>query len=399
MRSDGNQIRVTAQLIEVATDRHLWSESYDRKLDDIFAIQDEISRSITAALKVRLIGAAAQTVPPLTDNVEAYKLYLQGHHLLLQRGAVNLEAAADRFQEAVALDPKFALAWANLGISHALVPYYSRAVDRRVYLARAEPPISKALVLQPDLAQAWAGRAFIAFQSARGLEALQAIEHSVELDPNNETSWLWWGIILGSAGYIEEATPKLERAVELAPATGINVAWLGLLYSQSGQLEEARRFTEQAIMLGWRFSYLLEALINLEAGLSENLKRSLELLAIREGVPEVELGRYVDAFFDPSLRPAAIPELESALQSGPGLSVFWGSILLDRADGLATYFGSNASNPAGEISYLWSPKLRHLLSEPEMKDFLREYGMVNLWRIRGWPDFCRPLGDDDFECD
>ncbi|MFB3077632.1 MAG: hypothetical protein ACE1Y4_06455, partial [Lysobacterales bacterium] len=154
VRKAGNTIRITAQLIDVRTDSHLWSETYDRELADIFAIQDEISGQIVQALKVAL-GAGEQEAmahaQKPTENLEAYELYLRGRYFWQRRGEDNIRHAIDLFEQATKLDPQFARAWSSLAAAHITLPTYSDApVDE--HYSQAVSVAQKALSQDDTLA-------------------------------------------------------------------------------------------------------------------------------------------------------------------------------------------------------------------------------------------------------
>ena len=402
VRSAGNQIRVTAQLIEVASDRHLWSESYDRELDDIFAIQDDISAAISRALQVRLIGTTSKSPKRPTNNIEAYQLYLQGHHFLLQRGTANLDAASDRLRKAVDLDPRFALAWADLGASFALYPSYTPSANRHEYEDRAERAASRAITLDPDLAQAWAVRALVASNRHRVLEALAAIERSVELDPHNETGWLWWGVILGTRGYTAEATEKLAEAIRLGPATGINYGWMAFVNGAAGDYEKMAENSRQALDLGWTFALNTEFTYHYMNRDLEVAKGSFREFLSRMGTPDQPFETMVESLFTPEdteLRAAADAQLEAALEQGHYYPTLFGSLWLQRGDIFVRFAETLSNNNTVEHSFMWRAHYRPMMQQAEIKQYLRRGGLVDLWRIRGWPDFCKPLGADDFVCE
>ncbi len=127
MRRSGSRVRITAQLIDVSTDTHLWSETYDRELEDIFAIQDEIANEIVGALQL-VLGTRVEHDRP-TDSLEAYNLYLQGLYLFQQRA--SLLDAEQLLRQAVELDPEFADAWAILGLTLIMQPNYDPATSGR----------------------------------------------------------------------------------------------------------------------------------------------------------------------------------------------------------------------------------------------------------------------------
>ena len=398
VRSAGNQLRITAQLIEVDSDSHLWSETYDRRLDDIFAIQDDISRSITDSLEVRLVDADAPEQP--TENLEAYRLYLQGHHLLMQRGIDNLVAAIGRFKKAVALDQEFAEAWADLAISIVLLPVYDNQYDREPTLVAAGEAADRALTLDPELAQGWAARGYIFVESFKWAEASAAFERVVELNPNNDTGWLWLSVGYQYTGYPADALPMVERAVAIAPQSGINNGVLGRTHLMSGNLNVARQAIEEAIALGWPIAHHDMAALATIEGESDRIAEGVRRFISAMGdVHDDRLSIYANAFVDPTAREAALPLLKADIEQGHYFQSLWGSLLLSEGESLVYVLEALSNSPNWVRSTLWYPPFRSMLKQQVVKDHLYRIGLVDFWGDVGWPDFCRPLGDDDFECD
>ena len=168
VRSSGNRIRITAQLIDAQNDIHMWSENYDRELNDIFAIQDEISLAIADALKVELVGNILNEDVP-TQNMEAYALYLQGHQYFLNRGMgdeieriSNLKSSNLLLEQAVSIDPSFAEAWADLAAAYVVLPsYFPDEISFNAIADKAADAANKAIALQPNSSQAWTIKGFI----------------------------------------------------------------------------------------------------------------------------------------------------------------------------------------------------------------------------------------------
>ena len=145
VRRSGENIRITAQLIEVATDSHLWSDAYNRKLENVFEIQEEISKAIAQELQVTL-GNSGKSAKH-TENLEAYQLYLRGRNLYQKRE--NLAGAVDLLQQAVDLDPEFAEGWANLAATAQIASFWSEDVYRE-YRARSKNAVNRAISLDPQ---------------------------------------------------------------------------------------------------------------------------------------------------------------------------------------------------------------------------------------------------------
>lgn len=219
IRKQGDRVRITAQLINVADGYHLWSETYDRTLDDIFKIQDEIAGAISDALKVTLLGKTAAASTALgTRSVTAYDLYLLGRHRWRERNEEGLLAALDHFQKAIAADPSFARAYSGLADTHLLLADHGDVPQAKA-LADAEAAALKALELDPQLAEAHASLGLILGNQNKREEAKAEFEKALALDPEYPFTHLWY------ANQFDETIPeerrrKLEsyqRALELDP--------------------------------------------------------------------------------------------------------------------------------------------------------------------------------------
>ena len=397
VRKAGDRLRITAQLIGTADGFHLWSETYDRELTDVFAIQDDIARSIADALQVELLGIVAERGRP-TENLEAYQLYLQGRHLILQRGAANLRAAVRHLERAVTLDPALAPAWADLAVGLALIPAYEWAVKRAPYARRALEAADRALALDPRLAMAYVARSFTFLNDAQWGLSLAEIEKAVALEPQNETAWFYHAMAHHGIGDIDVALASAERAYAIAPAAGVNAGWLAALHLGRGDYALARRYVDESIALGWGFAEVLRAHMQIESGDFAAAKDSLRNFLRIAGEPEDALDFVVDARQDPALAAQAIAGLAEQRQAGGHFSVWAGGILLHDSAGLADWLENSSSNLAPPMTFVYSLGGSATLNTPAFKGFLRRIGLVDYWREHGWREVCRPLGADDFEC-
>jgi serine/threonine protein kinase/tetratricopeptide (TPR) repeat protein len=214
VRKSGSRLRISAQLIDVATGFHLWSERYDREMEDVFAIQDEIATSITNALKVVLTEkeeAAIKKIP--TQSVRAYEYYLRGRQLFHQRRPETLDAAEDMYRRAIALDPDYALAYTGLADCSAF-RYFEHAGGDEA-LAQAEAASTRALKLDPDLAEAHASRGLTLTYQRRFDEAAREFDKAMELDSNlYEAPW-YYARSLQAQGNLTRAVELYEKAAEL----------------------------------------------------------------------------------------------------------------------------------------------------------------------------------------
>lgn len=248
VRKAGNRLRVTAQLIDVATGYHLWSERYDRELADVFAIQDEIATAIVNALKVVLSDkeeAAIKKIP--THSVRAYEYYLRGRQLFHQRRPETLDAAEDMYRRAIALDPNYALAYAGLADCSAF--RYSYHGGGEEALAQADAASRRALDLDPDSAEAHASRGLTLSHSRRFDEAEREFEQAIRLDPTLYEAAYYFGRAFQAQGKFDRAIEMYERTTALRPDDYQALTFVAMAYEGLGQREpmlDACRRTIQA---------------------------------------------------------------------------------------------------------------------------------------------------------
>ena len=248
VRKAGNRVRITAQLIDAADGYHLWSEQFDRELDDIFAIQDEIATNIAERLEVT-IGGTARGHRLQTDNVEAYEFYLKGRALLYQRGMAMFQAR-ECFEDALALDPQYALAHAGLADSYSILGYYGLIAPPEAW-----PPARKAAehaaALAPELAEAHNALAVIAFVrdwdwATTGRE----FRRSLELNPSYVQARCWYAMayLQGTRADHEAAIAEARVAVDIDPLSPYTHSMLAYVLAAAGRageaVEEARRGAE-----------------------------------------------------------------------------------------------------------------------------------------------------------
>ena len=213
VRKAGDNLRITAQLIEAASDTHLWSQTYDRELDDVFAIQDDIARQIATVLQVRLLPDALPS--PTTDDVEAYEYFLRGRSFFNRLGHQNVRSAIGMFEKATAADPEFARAWAALALGHAycVLLYNSGTADMQA----ADKASGRAIALDPKLADGYVARIAIAAAGSREEEAEAAFRKAVELDPENFEAYYHFGRYMYKQGKFDRVIELWERAREIDP--------------------------------------------------------------------------------------------------------------------------------------------------------------------------------------
>lgn len=216
VRKSGQRLRITAQLIDVSNGYHLWSDTYDRELTDIFAIQDEISAAIIDALHVHLGTGEAPTTTGQTDSLRAYDLYLEGRQLIRKRGEASVTRGQALIEQATEIDPNFAEAWAGRAMAITLLhTNYDR--PRKAAFAEADGYLDRALRLKPGLAEAYAVRGLIESNRSRPESGIVNYEKAISIKPNLSIVNMWLAGDLLEVGRIGEGIQAVDNAARLDP--------------------------------------------------------------------------------------------------------------------------------------------------------------------------------------
>jgi adenylate cyclase len=242
VRKSGGRLRITAQLIDAAIDSHIWAERYDRDVRDIFALQDEVSRAIVAALKVKLLPEEEKAIEKRsTHDPEAYEQFLLGRNYQLRLSVRNQEIAIRFFRRAIDIDPDFARAWAMVALSEAIL--FRRGKRREPGLESAE----RALMLDPGLADAHAVKGYGLVQLGRTAEALVELDEALRLDPDSYDVRYSYGETCHLLGNYEAAIDHFERAARLLPTDYTAPAIVCMSYEALGRTEEAMSARRRAL--------------------------------------------------------------------------------------------------------------------------------------------------------
>ena len=325
VRQAGNRLRVTAQLINVGDGYHVWSETWDRELDDVFAVQDEIAAAIADRFKVSQAVPEESPPKPPTKDVGAYQLYLKGRHLWNHRDQESLEKAVDYFEKANERDPDFALAYSGLADTYLLLGSYG-IVEREEANAKAKAAALKALELDEYVAEAHTSYGQVLRRERDWEGEEREYQRAIELNPNYATAHQWYSTLLAALGRMDEAVREihlaeeldplshailvtgamicnlardvddslrhLKRALELEPDFTSAVAFSGYVYAQRGLFDEALEAND------WMVEKFGDEYGNITAhrsaiyGLTGNIEKSRELLekAIAQGADPGPIG-------------------------------------------------------------------------------------------------------------
>jgi TolB-like protein/Tfp pilus assembly protein PilF len=235
-----DEVRVNVQLVRAESDTHLWADTFDRKLTDIFGVESEIAKTIAETLRAKLSGSEERAISASpTADLEAHELYLKGRYLWNRRTAENLKKALNYFQQAVEKDPNYALAYAGIADTYSVMPAYS-AGSPQDCLPRAKTAAEKALELDDSLAEAHASLGFVLIHYFDIAASTKEFERAIELNPNYPTAHHWYGrATLLLTGQFDHAIAEAKRAVELDPVSPILRADLGGAYMIARRYDEA----------------------------------------------------------------------------------------------------------------------------------------------------------------
>jgi TolB-like protein/DNA-binding winged helix-turn-helix (wHTH) protein len=410
VRRVDRQVRITAQLIDPGADRHLWSESYDRELSDIFLVQEEIAQSIVTALQDEIgIQTVAGSTP--TGDIEAYELFLAGRHYFYQRGPA-LDRAIMLLQMAVEKDPGFAQAWALLAAAATVTGFYRTAITDEDAWLIADAASRKALALDPGLGLALAVRAMGAYGAERNLiEGFQLIDRAVEEGARDTTVRLWAGMFNWYWGYLEEARDHFLYVYRHDPRLGIASGSLGLLYLAQGREDLAAPFLAKATELGYpNHHHALASQLMMRGDFDAAFARLKITLA------------YPTSGTDPlswiyGLEEAGRAHVDNAASADPLIAVIERApvpgatekarlaLLFDLKEPFFRYFSVAVGEGPFWLAYLvptlWLPEYRAYLEDPRYLEIMRRDGALDVWEKRGFLDGCFRVADpagDHLDC-
>jgi TolB-like protein/Flp pilus assembly protein TadD len=270
----GEEVRVNVQLINALTDAHLWADTYDRKLTDIFAVESEIAKTIAETLQARLTGSEKSSIAKTpTVNPEAYELYLKGRFFWNKRTGDDLRRSVEYLKQAIAKDPGYALAYAALADSYGLLRFYGGA-SRDESVVPAEVAAKKALELDDSLAEAHASLGLVATEELEIDRGVRELERAVQLNPNYATAHHWLALARIPLGQLDRAIGEGRRALEPDPLSMIINADLSLIYLYARRYDEAEAQARKALEIDSR-SFVAHYYLGMALQLRGRLKEAI----------------------------------------------------------------------------------------------------------------------------
>jgi TolB-like protein/tetratricopeptide (TPR) repeat protein len=404
IRSQGNQVRITAQLIKVDDGFHLWSETFDRQLDNIFVVQEEIATAIATVLTGEL-GLGVVTVPNKTGNMEAYDSYLQGRALLHKRGLENLDKAVALFERTTELDPEFAPAWAAMALTYSVMDLNTEV------LAKVTSTAKHALSLDPENVDALDALASALRDSWQWAEAEPYFDRAMAIDPQSSELLEDYAEFLGMVGRFDEYLAVSEKGYAIDPLLGPladSYTWALMSDHQFGKVIEVieqwnRSMDKEDIPAYWYESvwkivpliasgdnagaialasslgpeYMATPIRNAIIGLLENPANMQARKVLREATSAENVSEYDSDAFMSTLVLIHAGDID---------------FMIDHAitDGRQFSFGN--------VEHIWSPIYAQFRQHPRFEEYLELLNLPNYWDQAGWPEICQRNDGGRIEC-
>ena len=407
VRKQGNQLRITAQLIRVSDGFQMWSETFDGTDADIFALQEKIAQQVTSELQVALsAGQQGRLVEVGTSSPVAYALFLQATAIFNRRDTVQYQDAVAALQKALVLDPKFARAHSRLATLYATLGAYMD-VDYLHTNTKAIAEANAALMLDSSLAEPHAVLG-LTYGKQRGgyLRQREEFERAIALDPNDVNSNFWYGLSLVMTGYREAGIARLEHALSIDSMMPNIVRWRGVMYYLDGDLGNAELYLNRARSFGLLFA-----------------DRELSHFAFQRGDRATAIRKWSDGtrglqntlppgsteiiangiYGDAAVHARALALIHGILaQPHPrstGMIPLSLLLLGEPELALSSVLKTPEIDNSDFFARLWSTSGKPARALPEFPAFLRQMGLVTLWDKYGPPDMCKKNGQGDYACE
>ena len=381
VRKAGNQIRITAQLIEARSDTHLWSETYDRELDSIFQIQDEIAAAVVDGLKITLLGAI--TGPRKTDT-GVYSLYLQGKYLITppQRDRENLEKAVTAFKQALAIDPDYAPAWVGLAWAYEY-QRREKVLPKEQAVALARDAVERALAIDDNMAWAWSTLSYLKKKYDWDWEGAKAdMDKALQLEPNNRDVLLGTASVASTLGQFDKSIELSERAVALDPLGLEGLLSLARRYRARGSYDEAMEQYHRVLMLYPENSWALEdiAAIYLRQGNPERALAEMEKLPYSHRLNDLKAQALFIMGEEEESWALHSEFLNTPAQFGPFTKAQIYSWRGENDDAFKFLEIAFEQHNHGLTNILARGAFHHLESDPRYPVFLEKLGLLEAWK-------------------
>ena len=405
VRTQGDKVRITAQLIQVSDGFHLWSQTYDGDLRDLFSLQERIARAVTSQLQAVLQGEQkSQLVKAATTSTEAYALFLQATAIFNRRDAARFPDAVAQLQEALRLDPKFARAHARLASLASIAPGYDVNLSENASdIVTREAGL--AIQLDSTLAEPYAAIGQMFFTQRRFSEAHTSYQRALAIDPDDAVANFWLGTLLSSSGHAQSSAAVLDKVLANDPMLPNALLWRGWVHLQLGELDEAERSIRRAAdagltSVGLAFAHVARARAD-NGALLEWLTRGLEpfMRDLPAGTSRIIAAGTVGSAAE---RTQALAVIEAYLATQPPatsgavpLALIW---LDEPKRALSVAQERPTRNDTLFLPSLWTAAGRNARVLPEFSTFVQRGGLAEFWDRNGPPAPCQKNERGEYVC-
>jgi TolB-like protein/DNA-binding winged helix-turn-helix (wHTH) protein len=393
VRKAADRVRVTAQLSETRSGVQLWSQTFERKLDDIFAIQDEIAKAVAAAMQVKLGLGETSLTPGMTRDVAAYDEYLRGMALNIQGRTESYPPAISHLQRAVAIDPTFSMAWSAL---HGAYNNGALAIAERAdeWRRAANESLARAREITPDAPHVLLQLGIAAVRGGNYLEGaalFQRLEKSYAEHGMVGESTAPRGTLLQAVGRIREAIPLLENARAVDPLAPAYAGFLSRAYNANRDFRSALAEVDRGLALEGFHDQMLNAGLTIALGSGDRREIERRLAPITDDTAAGRISRRMALFLD---KPAGVADeirkLTLTAKDGERVALaVWSAYYGENS--LALELLTEVAPRLGHHGIIWIPLFANVRSTPEFVELVERLGMADYWRVYGYADFCKPV--------
>jgi TolB-like protein/Flp pilus assembly protein TadD len=404
VRSQGDAVRISVQLVRSGDGFEVWSQSYDGDLRDIFDVQERIARAVTDHLKIVLTGSEqTRLVPVATTSAEAYADFVTAQTLVTRRVGDSLPRAIALLDKATKLDPKFARAWSKLAVAYAVLPQYTQT-DWNASWQASDADARRALALDSDDAEAYAALSYNQFSQRHYAAMVEPMQRAVELAPDNSAVNYWAANELAAMGRTRDAEARIDAVLVNDSANTLLLFYKSMIRWRQGDQAGALAYIHRGGATDSPFGALMLEFYDAAHGDKAGSARDFANSTSKKGtkIPLADLQAiYRGTYGDAADHQTALKTLETHLDDD------WAPTMLlqlgEPARSFHLYEHGHSGLSDGYLNWLWQPEpwSRKARQDPAFQGFAKRIGMLDYWKQFGWPDLCKPAsekGPDSFVC-
>jgi TolB-like protein/Flp pilus assembly protein TadD len=404
VRTQGDAVRISVQLIRTSDGFEVWSQSYDGDLSNIFDVQERIARAITDHLKVVLTGSEqSRLVPVATTSAEAYADFVTAQTLVNKRVGDSLPRAIALLKKATTLDPKFGRAWSKLAVEYAVLPQYTGA-NWSASWKTSDDAAHRALALDPGDAEAYAALSYNQFSQRHYLDMVEPMQRALELAPDKSAVNYWAANELAAMGRTRAAEARIDKALANDPANMLLLFYKSMLRWREGDQAGALTYIHRSGVTDSPFGELMlefyDAAHGDMAGSAVQFANSTSKMGTKISLADLQT-IYRGTYGGAAQRQAALKILDAHPDDD------WTPTMLlqlgEPARSFDLYERGHSGLSDAYLNWLWQPEpwSRKARQDPAFQGFAQRIGMVAYWTHNGWPDLCKPAperGPGGFTC-